>query len=90
MYSNVPDEQVTPCPNLQYVDHKATPDAKMGFSLYERLLQKRTASVIHETHGNLPCFDLLEEDNANISDQIYSSPASKLKAIDPILHMALQ
>jgi hypothetical protein len=73
MYSNVPDEQVTLGPNLQYVDHKATPDAKMGFFLNERLLGKRIAPVIHEIHGNFPSFDLLEEDNANISDQTYSS-----------------
>ncbi|XP_071680121.1 uncharacterized protein [Lolium perenne] len=80
---------VTPKINWQTIGQKKVQDDKYVFSLNERLLGKRIPSITDENKGNFPCFNLFEEDNPNMSGHTYSSPGSKLKAIDPLLHMVL-
>ncbi|KAM0871951.1 hypothetical protein ACQ4PT_039046 [Festuca glaucescens] len=80
---------VTPKRNLQSIGQREARDDKYVFSLNERLLGKRIPPITDENKGNFPCFNLFQEDNANMSGHTYSSPGSKLKAIDPLLHMVL-
>jgi hypothetical protein len=58
---------------LQPTGQKKAQDDKYVFSLNERLLGKRIPAITDENKGNFPCFNLFEENNANMSGHTYSS-----------------
>jgi hypothetical protein len=58
---------------LQSIGQKKARDDKYVFSLNERLLGKRIPPITDENKGNFPCFNIFQEDSANMSGHTYSS-----------------
>jgi hypothetical protein len=63
---------------MQSIGQRKDRDDKYVFSLNERLLGKRIPPITDENKGNFPCFNLFQEDNANMSGRTYSSVSAFL------------
>jgi hypothetical protein len=58
---------------MKSIGQRKAQDGKYIFSLNERLLGKRIPAITDENKGNFPCFNLFQEDNANMSGHTYPS-----------------